>query len=528
MIEFVVISIMVVFCYIGVIRKIAKRPVCYKCLSLRPTKNFSFCKFCIFESNKIDVITVPNFGIFLVWGHHIVKLNINLNDTKIKSICNMTNYMEKYHNSYYRVCKSGILLNGNGCGCIEFAKPNCDYTIDRNSKIIVFDKKYILRFENFSSIEICGSENICINFAFQGTAKIDFVNFGLKMQSATRKEKLKKYFGFYDTTQWKIVPNFSTIDFNHNLLKAKYIQNLLLPQNKTINAPEFCNRCDRLNLTEMGFSKLIKITQSKNKIVIYDLLANFDCVINGVTNFKRYAIFGEDFLVLQNSNFSVAFLPSIINNKFLNSRLIIGEKVEFGACNSFKNFLFNTNRLILHGAYFYIEKLVQTLNIKFLNEKIKLLLGNLLLNYCVVFGQTRIWKNTKFRNLLLSNLKFALKTNSITAYNFLKKILLFVKNEKLYNLIFERILALRKNLKNIDYEYVLGEKLGLRMVGNLLYLDIPFEKVLDCKTWFSGHMLIIKKPKNTKNIKLDDIIYAGLNCINLNNCDASVFVEFVD
>ena len=103
-----------------------------------------------------------------------------------------------------------------------------------------------------------------------------------------------------------------------------------------------------------------------------------------------------------------------------------------------------------------------------------------------------------------------------------------MKNEKLYNQIFERILALRKNLKNIDYEYVLGEKLGLRMVGNLLYLDIPFEKVLECKIWFSGHMLIIKKPKNTKNIKLDGIIYAGLNCINLNNCDASIFVEFVD
>lgn len=528
MIEFVVISVMVVFCYIGAIRKIAKRPVCYKFLSIRPTKNFSFCKFCIFEGNKIDVITVPNFGIFLVWGNHIVKLNINLNDTKIKSICNMTNYMEKYHNSYYRVCRSGILLNGNGRGCLEFAKPNCDYAIDRNSKIIVFDKKYILRFENFSSIEICGGEKICINFAFQSEAKINFVNLGLKIQFATRNEKLKKYFGFFDTAQWEIMPNFTTMDFSHNLLKAKYIQNLLLPQHKTINTPAFCSCCARLDLTEMGFSKLIKITQSKNKIVIYDVLANLDCVIIGATDFKRYAMFGEDFLILQDSNFSVAFLPSIISNKFLNSKLIVGEKIKFSACNGFKNFLFNTNRLILHGAYFDIERLVQTLNIRFLNEKIKLLLGNLILNYCVVFGRTKIWKNIKFRNLLLSNLKFALKTNSITAYNFLKKILPFVKNEKLYNLIFERILALRKNLKNIDYEYVLGEKLGLRMVGNLLYLDIPFEKELDCKIWFSGHIVTIKKPKNTKNIKLDGIIYAGLNCINLNNCGASVFVEFVD
>ncbi len=528
MIEFVVISVMVVFCYIGVISKIAKRPVCYKCLSLKPTINFSFCKFCIFEGGKIDVVTVPNFGIFLVWDNRIVKLNISLNDTKIKSICNITNYIEKYRNSCYQVCKNKIIFTGNGRGCLEFTKPNCDYTIDRNVNTICFDKRYILRFENFGSIEICGGEKICINFAFQVEAKINFVNFGLKIQSATRNEKLKKYFGFFDTAQWEIVPNFSAIDLTNNMLKSQYIQNLLLPQHKTIKAPAFCSRCVRLNLTEMGFSKLIKITQSKNRIVIYDLLANFDCVINGTTDFKRYAMFGEDFLILQASNFSVAFLPSIINNKFLNSKLIVGEKIEFSICSSFKNFLLNINRLLLHGVYFDVEKLVQILNIRFLNEKIKLLLGNLLLNYCVVFGQTKIWKNTKFRNLLLENLKFSLKTNSITAYNFLKKILPFVKNEKLYNQIFERILTLRKNLKNIDYEYVLGEKLGLRMVGNLLYLDIPFKKELDCKIWFSGHIVIIKKPKNTKNIKLDGIIYAGLNCINLNNCGASVFVEFVD
>ena len=528
MIELFVISVMVVFCYMGAIIKLTKRPICYKYVYLKPNKSFSLSQFCIFEGKGINLIVISNYGIFFVWRKNSLKLNIVLDDIKQKSICNITNYIAKYTNSYYRIGKNDITFYGHGKVCFEFAKPNCDYKIDRNAKTFCLDKKYLFQFKNFKTMDIKQNNNICIKVGFNGEAKIDFVSFGLKVTQSTRTATLKNYFGFYDTNQWEIVPDFSTKKLVNNLLKSKYIQKLLSPQNKIINLPIYTSDSTIINLTKMGFSKLIKISQSKNKITILDLLANFDCIVYNVSRFCRYAMFGEDFLCLKGSNVNIEFSPDIINNKFLDCNLICGEDIDYRKSHNLENFLHNINRLILHGVKFDIKKLLQKLNIIFLNEKIKLILGNLLLNYATIFQQATVFFNSKVYKLLLENINIAIKSNNITAYNFLKKVLPFIKKETLYNQIFEKILKLRKNIKNIDYEYALNERLGLRLVGNLLYFSIPFEKQLNCMVWFSGHKIIIKKPQNTQKIKLDGIIYTGFKYINLNNCDASVFIEFVD
>lgn len=530
--ELITVSVVAVFMYICAINKLLKKPILYTYKALRPKRNFSLYHLTIFGKNNFDLIVLPHYATFLVLDKIFIKINLHI-DNVSKQICNINRYYEKSSNLEMFIDKSGWSFKGKGEVDFTFQKPNCDFEINLAKKYICFDKKYYLYFENFEDILLNNGNQLSINLKIKDYAKIKLANIDLKSDKANLMVKAKRYFGYFNIDNSYRFPNINNINQPQNRLKQNYLKKLLAGNNKVIGLPnnnlEKKSNVSKINLTKLGLSKLIGITKKQNKLIIKDILCNFSLEIDYVKNIVgRFNLFSEEYLLVEDlQKEQTKFFSDIIDNQFLNEPLIYGIETETYNQKNLKCTFLNINRLMLHGYFFDINKLVKSLHLQYFNNEIKFLIGNMILTFVQVFKKFSILNEMGVKQLLLENSKYSIKNFNGNAFCFLKKILPLIKGNELSNKILDLILSKKNKIKSKDYEFIFTEDLGLRLCENTLFFDIRLNAEFSCILWLKGHKIILQKAKNATKMKIDGIIYSGVNFINLQCFGAEIFIEFV-
>lgn len=534
-VEIISISIVIVLLYMGAIEKLFYKPYVYKKMDLKLNRNFSLYKLSLLSTNENLLLVLPFLQVFVKLGEINLNIKWKIEDKVIKKIYEKRKYIEIYKNCSVNVDRTGITFRGKINFYITISKPNCDYILNLNNGTLKINKKYLLKFENFEHIEADKGNAITLNLKVNDVSKIKFINFGFLYDENKYRATLRNFFGFYDVNSWDYMPQFNIENCPKNQLKFNYLKQLLNESNKIVNIPHFdfieSSNTKYINLSKFGFSKIIKLNLNKNKITIIDVLCNFEVqLLCDYIKVERFCFFNIDYLYIQLKKGTLIynFYPRLFNNEFLFKNLIDFSLVDISTVWNLKNILLNINRLMLHGYFIDVYLIFKKINYCYLNDEMKLLFANLLMTYITVFKKYELFKDKNLKGFLFEIFKYAIQHKCDISFCFLKKLLPFIKNDKISNKILDIVLDCKKYLKSTDYEYLFSEYLGLRLSGHTLFIDIKYHIAFTCELWLKGHKIKIKKLKDSKIMKIDGIILTGVDFINLDNYGKEILIEFVN
>ena len=543
MFELVIPSILVGFFSILLIFRALHKPFVYSKQILKPRKA-SILSSTVFMGENSQFFIIPNMCIALIFNKQVLRFNFG---EFCFSLCNPNTCTCKKDGLKYNFSKDKLKITGQGNFQCLVSYPQCNFVYNKKKNCLSIGKMKI-EFKNFVDLSIKGNKTLSISAKICGEAEIDYTSFNFRISTQDNSLSLKHYFGFYDTNEWKAMPEFSADTKAENSLKRNYLKSLLSENKKTVNLMKTVdaeylainkmvqsfNGVVLINLDKLGLSQLVKIVRHKNIIKLTDLLVNFDITLqfnNDQFDYQRCCILGINYLYLstnKKNTLQISCFQKLIDNSKLNLKLIQGINLSLVEVNSLNSFFINLNRLIIHGIYFDIYTLFKLMRIRYLNEEIKQKFANLLLNYICVFNRFELLCICDVKEFLFSEMKKAINIISVEGYLFLKKILPFITDEKYADIVLDVIINNKDKIKSNDYEFYVNEILGMRLSGHKLFFEPKRDALFEISIWIGGHKLNISKKVKSKIFKIDNIIMNGIEFIDLSLYPAEIFIEFVD
>lgn len=530
-------SLSLVLFILLVCKQLYKKPHCYTFLKLRPRK-ISVNKATVFSTEDVNFFIIPNNCIALNFKDFNLQFDFGLAES---FICNYSRTLARCGNFELKFCKDGISLIGTGVFKFKINKPCCQFCYDSARKELKL-LSYSIRFKNFEAVKLQSSE--MLEFTVSGCGFIDLSSFNFRtLSNAEKNEVLKKHFGFYNTSKWQALPNFDISNSPENALKQKYLNELLKNTNKdiillnesveeiNIFATAFRDSCV-IDLDKLGFSQLVKIDCRGGKAKVIDVLSGFriDFVCDKNLKTQQFCRLKTNYILLQavgERKISIKIMPNIKLPISLNANLTMGLNIRFPPVDNLTSFLYNVNRLILHGVDVPLDKILKQLNFRFLNESARFMLAHTTINYINIFKSYNFLNNKNVKKMLCDALKFALLNKSVKKYLFLKRILPYITNQKVSDSVLDTITDLKDKVKSSEYEFYLTEVVGFRLSGHFLYLEPKKSAKFNFSIWCRNHKVNLVKNGTGTNMKIDNLVYYGVNYIDLREYLREINIEFV-
>ena len=538
-----------ILCYMLAINRLFKKPLLKN--NTRVNKNFGLNLLnglFVLQNKNFTLAFFKNFYLNVISKEFNFKIKINTNKTFIRYYISNSYLRLYYQDLTITFYKNKFIFKSTANTKVQFIieKPNCQFFLNtKNSTFTIkndttlnffavkFDKfevqdlnKYLILQTNLNGIG-----EICLNQNFNILNKDELKNFK------------SENFGFYDVEKWEFMPYFK--DSASNKLQEKFQINLLDKYNKTIFLPNFNYKESFLedfsfeienylflSLDKLGFSKLVHLKQSKNKLIVQDVLVNFEYVFNlkNIFNARLLSLWGENYLLIQTTKNFVEFkiFDKYLDSKILSKSLIYPDLKIIRNNNLSLSFIFeNINRLILHGFNIDVFKIINSLNLKYLPEYMQFKICNCLLSYINTFNKQYKITQLKLKSFLLKNLVYSIKNLNSSSFCFLKKILPYITEQKISNNILDLILECKSKFKNANYEFFLSEILGIRLEGTKLFITPSKANEIKTKIWIKGKVISISITKNWQVLKVDGLTLSGIDYFDLKNFGSILDLEFI-
>ncbi len=426
-------------------------------------------------------------------------------------------------------CEGVEILAERKCGLsFSFSIPNCQFNVNRRIKCLSFGNfKFSFGGVNDFVVERQGDEFVC-RLEFNERAKVRFCE-GLRNFSAEEILKFKKEnFGVVDFSKIDIKPSFKK---KMNEISAGVIGNYLSVQNREIVMPKkpFCEvRVSKIfefyefcyiDIEHLGFSRLVNTRYYNSFVVLRDELVNFEYrfKVSGRVNAKILSYFGRMYLFLEGEGvISVECLP--FGKDF--GEVILGEEM------TFLQVLEQMNVVFLQGNGAQDFKFFREVRFWWLPSFLRFVFINTLMSYVSVFCDFKMLKREEVRQAVVECLGFAVKNFDERGYCYIKKVLPLIKSKKLYNEILYFIFENRGKFLGWYPEYVLSEKLGLRLFGSKMSLrpskDFDFSKKLILR----GKEINLVVRKDWQNVRVGKLGLKNVDSFDLNSLDCGAVINY--
>ncbi len=519
--------------------------ILYKKIPNLKPKVISFYHITLFNNNEKMLIALPNIDLRFYFGN--ISLSFDFGSLT-EAFTNLNKCSFVAQNFHFAVTKDKITIKGNGEIKFLITRPNAQFFFKpkEQSLIIKGQENYSFKFIDFFKLTLRGGDKLEFSGVIKDFAEIDYSSLKLKVDKKAKQSILKNLFGFFNTDKWENLPTFDTLKGENNALKVKYQKEVLNAQNKSVFIPNekanFLTLTKEnfsidsnfyLNLDALGCSKLVRLRKYNKNLIISDLLCNFkiNIVFTEPFEFQQCRIFGVNYVLLlisKSAYVKILFLNKYLDNSKLPKLLLYGVNFVDVPNISLSNVFYNLNRLVLHGVFCDVYSLFCSIRINFLNKFVRFQFANLLLNFLLVFERYELLNNKTVKLLFYDIILKSIDEITPSCYLFLKKILPFVTDEKMYNLILDKILSNKDKINLNEYEFVLNEKLGIRLNGRKFYICPRRDEKFFVVGYFAGHKITIKKTSTASNIKIDKLYFSGVDFIDLRYYPTNIEIEFTD
>lgn len=540
----IVISMAMVAIFITLIVR-QKHPLIKRFIRLKPTKiaHVDSGVFLLYnKTNKIKLAFIKNIGCRLYSGEGVIDLPFsNFTNYRIypKHLCL---YGEKGN---LRIYANAVTFDYCAKFSYNFNKPNFAYRFDRDKQAIFLGDKYSfsLTFSGFKNLCLSpfGANELQITGEVIKGARIDFnKNFAVAKLCEVREFK-RRNFGIIDSLSWDFVPKFSgklTPLQRHNLsekfsLSARKIE---LPISLTLPKIEAkvqfsCRSRAYIQITKLGFSKVVRIRQIGRAVTVVDLLSGVRYKFTADKDFvcRLVNFFGTNYLLISGGDDEITFntIPICVENgkdKNYPLTLLCGLYSKSGSVD-LNSTIRNLNLLILHGFWVDASVIISKLNYRFLTPYSQFLLANMLLSFINTFEDKSVLANSKLRNLVIRGLCYAMSIDTIEAGCFCEKILPLINSERAH----QRVLLHKLRCKCVgkdSYEGILSVLLGIGLRGTELTIRPQRNISIETFVVIRGKNIKLKILPNWNKVRINNLSLGNIYTFDFTKLSSDTLLTF--
>ena len=527
---------------------------------------------------NLQMATIYKYRSGFIWATNDGKISFKVADKKICEI-SIDILMPTFQNINSYFCRQNYFVNENSF-CFEINK-NSISTTNLNSSILLKISKPKLHFVTNTekgvffflvNNQIFGfrltsgkctkiftnTENIYFSFDKDFTLSwIGDCEYLTKSQSINL---IKREFGVVDTTNWSNSITASEILFKSNSIKSHMLQNSLKIENwkiftklykiifKQVKIQDFITviKPDEfwLDLSSLGFSKLISINFKNKLLEINDILTGYKTFLKfgqNIVFIERGCYWGNEILFIKlKGSTTMQFSPFTekldFNSVYYNSILSLNSQNQkkFDILYSkpkqldFVTILELINRAILQGVYIDLQKLFCGIMVTTLPKKTQFAFANLMLSFMAVKQDFFMLYDYDFRKFLISQCKNLDKISVGEARCFVKKILPYLTDDTVINFLLD-YLEKTKNTKDYAcWEYVYSEILGVNLRGSKVFFTQKTDKNnlhTQVKIRINDKIVQFINKNRTQGIICNDRLLVDINYIDLSTNTKKFLVE---